>query len=100
MTLAHGTGRLESARLVLRRVAPDDLPFVTRIHALPEVAQVIASHARVAPLAKASVPTLNPSRSSASVPSRCSSEQGHRLQVWYFHERLANIDRKQPPCWL
>jgi hypothetical protein len=26
MTLAHGTDRLESARLVLRRVAPDDLP--------------------------------------------------------------------------
>ena len=39
MTLAHGTDRLESARLVLRRVAPDDLPFFTRIHALPEVAQ-------------------------------------------------------------
>ena len=30
---------LESARLVLRRIAPDDLPFVTRIHAPPEVAQ-------------------------------------------------------------
>jgi hypothetical protein len=27
MTLAHGTERLESARLVLRRIAPDDLPF-------------------------------------------------------------------------
>src|SRR2546430_17633607 len=39
MTLAHGTGGLESARLVLRRIAPDDLPFFTRIHALPEVAQ-------------------------------------------------------------
>jgi hypothetical protein len=39
MTLAHGTDRLESARLVLRRVAPDDLPFFTRIHALPEVAR-------------------------------------------------------------
>src|SRR5213078_2676790 len=39
MTLAHGTDRLESARLVLRRIAPDDLPFFTRIHALPEVAQ-------------------------------------------------------------
>ena len=38
MTLAHGTDRLESPRLVLRRVAPDDLPFFTRIHALPEVA--------------------------------------------------------------
>ncbi len=39
MTLAHGTDRLESARLLLRRVAPDDLPFFTRIHGLPEVAQ-------------------------------------------------------------
>jgi RimJ/RimL family protein N-acetyltransferase len=41
MTLAHDTDRLESARLVLRRVAPDDLPFFTRIHALPEVAQYL-----------------------------------------------------------
>ena len=39
MTLPHGTDRLESARLVLRRIAPDDLRFFTRIHALPEVAQ-------------------------------------------------------------
>jgi RimJ/RimL family protein N-acetyltransferase len=39
MTLAHGTDWLESARLVLRRAAPDDLPFFTRLHALPEVAQ-------------------------------------------------------------
>lgn len=39
MTLAHGTEVLESARLVLRRVAPDDLPFFTRLHALPEVAR-------------------------------------------------------------
>jgi ribosomal-protein-alanine N-acetyltransferase len=38
VTLAHGTERLESDRLVLRRVVPDDLPFFTRIHALPEVA--------------------------------------------------------------
>jgi RimJ/RimL family protein N-acetyltransferase len=41
MTLAHGTDRLESARLVLRRVAPDDLPFFMRLHALPEVAQYL-----------------------------------------------------------
>src|SRR5260370_18652154 len=41
MTLAHGTDRLESARLVLRRVAPDDLPFFTSTHALPEVAQYL-----------------------------------------------------------
>jgi [ribosomal protein S5]-alanine N-acetyltransferase len=38
MTLARGTERLESARLVLRRVEPTDLPFYTRLHALPEVA--------------------------------------------------------------
>jgi [ribosomal protein S5]-alanine N-acetyltransferase len=41
MTLAHGTDRLESERLVLRRVALADRPFYTRIHALPEVAQYL-----------------------------------------------------------
>lgn len=41
MTLVHGTDRLESARLVLRRIAPDDLEFFTRIHALPEVTQYL-----------------------------------------------------------
>jgi hypothetical protein len=44
MTLARGTERLESARLVPRRIAPDDLPFFTRIHALPEVAQHLSAH--------------------------------------------------------
>ena len=39
MTLAHGTDHLESARLVLRRVVPADLPFFTRLHALPAVAR-------------------------------------------------------------
>jgi ribosomal-protein-alanine N-acetyltransferase len=39
MTLAHGMDRLESARLVLRRIAQEDLPFFTRLHALPDVAQ-------------------------------------------------------------
>ena len=39
MTLARGTDRLESARLVLRRITPDDLPFYTRLHGLPEVAE-------------------------------------------------------------
>jgi ribosomal-protein-alanine N-acetyltransferase len=39
VTLARGTDRLESARLVLRRVTPDDLPFFTRLHTLPEVAE-------------------------------------------------------------
>ena len=33
------TDRLESDRLVLRRVTPDDLPFYTRLHALPKVAE-------------------------------------------------------------
>jgi RimJ/RimL family protein N-acetyltransferase len=46
MTLAHGTDRLESARLVLRRVISDDLPFFTRIHALPDVAQYLWPESR------------------------------------------------------
>ena len=46
MTLAHGTDRLESARLVLRRVVRDDLPFFTRLHALPEVAQHLYPNGR------------------------------------------------------
>src|SRR5438552_18999550 len=41
MTIAYGTDRLESARLVLRRVTSDDLPFFTRLHALPEVAELL-----------------------------------------------------------
>ena len=36
MTLAHGTDRLESDRLVLRRVTSGDLPFFMRLHALPD----------------------------------------------------------------
>jgi ribosomal-protein-alanine N-acetyltransferase len=39
MTLAQGTDQLETARLLLRRIAPDDLTFFTRIHALPQVAR-------------------------------------------------------------
>ena len=39
MTLPRGTDHLESERLVLRRITPDDLPFYTRIHALPDVAE-------------------------------------------------------------
>lgn len=46
MTLAPGTDRLESARLVLRRVTPDDLPFFTRIHALPDVARYLYPEGR------------------------------------------------------
>jgi RimJ/RimL family protein N-acetyltransferase len=37
MTLARATDRIESPRLVLRRIAPADLPFFTRIHAIPDV---------------------------------------------------------------
>jgi ribosomal-protein-alanine N-acetyltransferase len=42
MTLAHGTDRIESQRLVLRRITKDDLPFYTRIHANPRVAQYLS----------------------------------------------------------
>jgi ribosomal-protein-alanine N-acetyltransferase len=41
MTLLPGTDRLETARLSMRRIAPDDLPFFTRIHALPAVARYL-----------------------------------------------------------
>jgi RimJ/RimL family protein N-acetyltransferase len=37
---------MESARLVLRRVAPDDLPFFTRLHALSEVARYLYPEGR------------------------------------------------------
>jgi len=46
MTLAHGTDRLESARLVLRRIVPEDLPFFTRLHALPDVVHYLYGRAR------------------------------------------------------
>ena len=37
MTLARAHDRIESARLVLRRIAPADLLFFTRIHAVADV---------------------------------------------------------------
>jgi RimJ/RimL family protein N-acetyltransferase len=37
MTLARATDRIESARLVLRRIAPTDLLFFTRIHSVADV---------------------------------------------------------------
>ena len=46
MTLARGTERLETERLVLRRVARGDLPFYVRIHGMPEVAQGLWPEAR------------------------------------------------------
>jgi hypothetical protein len=41
MTLAVGTNRIESERLVLRRITRDDYEFFVRIHAMPEVGRYI-----------------------------------------------------------
>jgi RimJ/RimL family protein N-acetyltransferase len=41
MTLAPDTDRIESERLVLRRITGDDYDFFTRIHAMPEVGRYI-----------------------------------------------------------
>lgn len=41
MTLAPGTDRIESERLVLRRITRDDYDFFARIHAMPEVGRYI-----------------------------------------------------------
>lgn len=46
MTLAHGTERLETERLLLRRVTPEDLPFYVRLHAMPAVAQGLWAEGR------------------------------------------------------
>jgi ribosomal-protein-alanine N-acetyltransferase len=43
MTLQAGTEAIESDRLVLRRITPDDLDFYTRIQADPDVARFIAT---------------------------------------------------------
>jgi RimJ/RimL family protein N-acetyltransferase len=45
MTLLPGHETIETERLVLRRITPDDLPFFARIHADPDVA-VYLSHGR------------------------------------------------------
>jgi ribosomal-protein-alanine N-acetyltransferase len=42
MTLPDNDARIETERLVLRRITEDDLPFFARIHVLPEVAQYLA----------------------------------------------------------
>ncbi|HET9423861.1 MAG TPA: GNAT family N-acetyltransferase [Gemmatimonadaceae bacterium] len=42
MTLLAGHEQIETERLVLRRIAPDDLPFYARIHANPDVARYLA----------------------------------------------------------
>lgn len=41
MNPASRTERLETARLVLRRMTPDDLPFVVGLHARPDVARYL-----------------------------------------------------------
>jgi len=42
MTLARGTERIESERLLLRRLDLGDLEFLVRLHADPEVARYLA----------------------------------------------------------
>jgi ribosomal-protein-alanine N-acetyltransferase len=41
MTLARGTDRIDSERLVLRRITREDLGFLVRIHADPEVSRYL-----------------------------------------------------------
>jgi ribosomal-protein-alanine N-acetyltransferase len=43
MTLARGTDHIESERLILRRITPDDLAFYTRIHGDPSVARYLGN---------------------------------------------------------
>ncbi|MFC4311853.1 GNAT family N-acetyltransferase [Steroidobacter flavus] len=45
MTLARDTHRIDSERLIFRRIEPDDLEFFTQVHADPEVARYL-SHGR------------------------------------------------------
>ncbi len=42
MTLTRDTHRIESERLILRRIAPDDFEFFSQVHADPEVARYLA----------------------------------------------------------
>src|SRR5579863_1854829 len=46
MTLARGMERLETERLVLRRVSLDDLPFYVRLHGMAEVARGLWAEGR------------------------------------------------------
>jgi RimJ/RimL family protein N-acetyltransferase len=46
MTLAQGTERLETERLVLRRVSLDDLAFYVRLHGMAEVARGLWAEGR------------------------------------------------------
>src|SRR5262249_28828759 len=54
MTRAPGTDRIESERLVLRRITRDDYDFFARIHALPEVGRYIGPGDRALPRSQVS----------------------------------------------
>src|SRR5205809_7660582 len=41
MTLVPGTDRIDSERLLLRRITRDDYDFFARLHAMPEVVRYI-----------------------------------------------------------
>jgi [ribosomal protein S5]-alanine N-acetyltransferase len=43
MTLAHGTDRIDSERLIFRRIEPADFEFFARIHADPIVARYLGN---------------------------------------------------------
>jgi len=43
MTLASGTDRIESERLLLRRITRDDYDFFARLHATPEVRRYLGN---------------------------------------------------------
>jgi [ribosomal protein S5]-alanine N-acetyltransferase len=43
MTLAHNTDRIESERLILRRIERTDCEFFARIHADPIVAKYLGN---------------------------------------------------------
>lgn len=43
MTLTPGTDRIESERLVLRRITGDDYDFFARLHAMPEVRRYLGN---------------------------------------------------------
>src|SRR3954465_7280794 len=42
MSLLRADATLETERLLLRRITREDLPFYTRIHAIPDVARYLA----------------------------------------------------------
>jgi RimJ/RimL family protein N-acetyltransferase len=43
MTLVHGDASIDTPRLTLRRLRPDDLAFITRLHADPRVRRYLGS---------------------------------------------------------